>query len=100
MCLQRNFPDLRYTHTKLVESMRYLINRESNAEVLDSHLLLLASVLLHESNETGTLSISVVIFEEVDDELRVFGEGGVVTTTSGRLLQPAARLDHSVPTLH
>ena len=78
----------------------YLVDRESDAEVLDSHLLLLTSVLLHESDETGALSVSVIILEKIDDVLGVVGERGEVTTPSSSLLQPAARLDHGVPALH
>ena len=78
----------------------YLVDGEPNAEILNSHLLLFPSVLLHESHETRALSIPIVILQQVNDELRVVGERREVTTTSGRLLQPAARLDDSIPTLY
>lgn len=78
----------------------HLVDGESYAELLHSHLLLLSSVLLHECDEAGALAISIVVFKKVNDVLRVVGEGGKVTTSPGRLLQPAATLDHSIPTLY
>lgn len=61
----------------------YLVYGEPNAEILNSHLLLLSSVLLHESNETGAFSIPIVVLQQVNDVLRVVGERGEVTTTTG-----------------
>ena len=61
--------------------------------------MLLAPVLLHECDETGALSIAVIILQEINDVLGVVDKRGVVTATPGRLLRPAARLDHSIPAL-
>ncbi len=60
-----------------------LVDGESDAQVLDAHLLLLAAVLLHESDETGALSVSVAVLLQIDDELRILHKRGVVTAAPG-----------------
>lgn len=60
----------------------YLIDGKSNTQILETHLLLLAAMFLHESNEAGTLSISICILVQLDDELRVTSEGRIVATAT------------------
>ncbi len=78
-----------------------LVDGESDAQVLDAHLLLLATVLLHESDETGALSVSVAVLLQIDDELRILHKRGVVTAAPGRALGalPRPTLDHRIPAL-
>ena len=78
-----------------------LVNREPDAQVLHSHLLLLAAMFLHECDQTGAFAVSVRVLCEVNDELGVVGEGRVVATSSTRALgsEPAPRFDDAVPVL-
>ena len=90
-----------HAHSTAHQVKAYFINCESDAEFLDSHLLLLAPVLLHECDEAGALPVSVVILEEINDVLRVFRERGIVTAATGRVLRslPTAGYDHRAPVL-
>ena len=88
-----------YIRIHFSEYKTYLINGEADAQVLHTHLLLLASVLLHEGNETRALAVTIVILVQVYLKLGVVGEGGEVTTPSSLGTKPAAGLDYRVPTL-
>lgn len=82
--------------------MSYLVNGVADAEVLQSHLLLLAAVFLHEGDEAGALAIPVTVLLQVNDELRILREGRVVAAATGRLLGylPTPQFDDSIPILH
>lgn len=79
-----------------------LVDGETNTQILQPHLLLLAAVLLHECDETGALPIAVIILEEVHSELGVVDKGVVVTAATGcpACLEPASRYDDGIPVLH
>ena len=83
----------------IIEYQIHLIDGETDAKILHTHLPLLASVLLHEGNETRALAVTIVILVQVYLELRVVGEGGKVTTSSSLGTKPTAGLDQRVPTL-
>ena len=79
----------------------HLVDGIPDAEILQAHLLLLASVLLHECNEARALPITIVIFSEVNNVLRVVGEGGVIATTTGSAaFDPVTCLHDRVPVFH
>ena len=77
----------------------HLVHSQANAQLLDSKLLLLPSVLLHQSHSTRTLAIAIIIFLELKHILRILGEGRVVAATTGSVTsnEPAARMNAGIP---
>jgi len=77
--------------------VRYLVYGISNAEISYPKFLLLTAILLHQSNQDGTLSIAVGIFCEVNGILGIVGKCRKVTTASCCGPPPASIDDKRVP---
>ena len=60
----------------------YLVDREPDTEILNTHFPLLAAILLHDGHKARTLSIPIIILLQINDELRILYKSGVVTTPS------------------
>ena len=79
----------------------HLVDSESNAQVLNSHLLLLATILLHQCYQYRALPITVSILCELHCVLRVVCEGRIIAASSSctLLICPATVHDDRVPAL-
>ena len=71
------------TQTLLLHTQSHLVQGEPDAKILQTHLLLLAAMFLHECDEARALPVSIAVLLQFYDELRVRREGRVVTTTAG-----------------
>ena len=79
----------------------YLVDREPDTEILDTHLPLLATILLHDGHKAGALSVSIIILLQINNELGILHKGWVVTTPPSctHIGQPATIFDHRIPGL-
>lgn len=77
----------------------YLVDREPDTEVLNTHFPLLPAILLHDGHKARTLSIPIIVLLQINDELRILHKSGVVTTPSSCACigQPAAIFNHRIP---
>lgn len=73
----------------------HLVDGEANAEILHAHLLLLASVLLHECQQHGALAVTIIILVQLYHKLWVLDKGWVVaaSTSCATGSQPASIVD-------